>query len=71
MRGAGRRAEVDAAGEHRLDGLDRLHENKLRLQTFLAEKAAIAGNHKRHVEDAARHVGDAERRELGGFFRRP
>ncbi len=66
--GAGGGAKIDAAGEHRLDGLNRLHENKLRFQTLFAKEAAVAGDDERHVEGAARDIGDAQGDELGGLF---
>ncbi len=60
-----RRAEIDAARQHRRYGLSRLDENELRLQTLFAKVTAVAGDDKRHVQDAARNIADAHRSQLG------
>ena len=64
----GRRAEINAAGQHRRYGLSRFDENELGLQTLFAKVTAVAGDDEGHVEDAARNIANAHRRELGGFF---
>ena len=60
--------EIDAAGQHRRNCLGRFHKNKFGLQTLFSEIAAVAGDNKRHIQDAARNIADAHRRQFRGFF---
>ena len=68
---AGCGAKVDASGKQGLHRLDRLHEDKLHVQTFLSEKTSITCNHIGHIQDAARYVSDTNGREFAGFFSAP
>jgi hypothetical protein len=64
------RGKLGAVSERRLNRLDRLHDDELDLQAFLAEEAPFLGNEERHRSRTARRQSHADAREsvaaLGG-----